>query len=219
MSFDSRWTGWRKALSGTLFPSWRNIVAKASNGDHAVAEHSVVLFRVNVVHMRSKSPIRKILAPFVMFAAVLYFLLDAIFLSFIRPISRALARLGLFDKLSRAIASLGPYTTLALFVVPVAVLEPAKPVGLYMIAEGHFVRGVIVIACAELLKIVIVERIYHIGQPKLMTIPLFARAHDFVTGWVGWFKAMPAWQAVTHQFHSIGRWTRSLVRSLRPARR
>src|SRR4051812_38086708 len=107
-----------------------------------------------------------------MFAAVLYFLLGAIFFSFIRPISRALARLGLFDKLSQAIASLGPYTTLALFVVPLAVLEPAKPVGLYFIAEGHYVRGVIVIAVAELLKIVIVERIYHIGRPKLMTIPL-----------------------------------------------
>ena len=94
-----------------------------------------------------------------MVAAVLYFLVDAIFLSFIRPISRALARLGLFNKLTRVIESLGPYTTLALFVVPVAVLEPAKPIGLWLIAEGHYVHGVIVIAGAELLKITIVERI------------------------------------------------------------
>ena len=172
-----------------------------------------------MVHMRSKSPIRKILAPFVMVAAVLYFFLDALFLAFSRPIARTLTRLGLFDKLTRAIERLGPYTTLALFVVPLAVLEPAKPVGLYLMAEGHFVHGVIVIAGAELLKIVIVERIYHIGQPKLMTIPLFARAQDFVMGWADWFKAMPAWQAVTHQFRSIGKWIRSLVRSLRPARR
>ncbi|AMN39152.1 hypothetical protein [Rhodoplanes sp. Z2-YC6860] len=169
--------------------------------------------------MRSKSPIRTILAPFVMVAAALYFFVDALFLSFIRPISRALARLGLFDKLTQAIGRLGPYTTLALFIVPVAVLEPAKPVGFYLIAEGHFIHGVIVIAGAELLKIAIVERIYQIGQPKLMTIPLFAKAHDFVTGWLGWFKAMPAWQAVTHQFQSITRWFRSLMRQIRPARR
>lgn len=184
-----------------------------------VSPNTLLLFGGNLVHMRSKSPIRTVLAPFVMAAAMLYFFLDALFLSFIRPILRALARLGLFDKLTRVIERLGPYTTLALFVVPVAVLEPAKPVGLYLIAEGHFVHGVIVIAAAKLLKIVIVERIYHIGQPKLMTIPLFARAHDFVTGWFDWFKAMPAWQAVTHQFHSIVKWSRSLVRSLRPARR
>jgi hypothetical protein len=172
-----------------------------------------------VARIRSKSPIRTILAPFVMVAAMLYFFVDALFLSFIRPISRALARLGLFDKLTRAIERLGPYTTLALFVVPVALLEPAKPVGLYLIAEGHFIHGAMVIAVAELLKIAIVERIYHIGQPKLMTIPLFARAHDFVTGWLDWFKAMPAWQSVTHQFRSIVKWSRSLMRQIRPARR
>src|SRR5882757_1407765 len=103
-----------------------------------------------VARIRSKSPIRTILAPFVMVAAVLYFFVDALFLSFIRPISRALARLGLFDKLTRAIGRLGPYTTLAIFVVPVALLEPAKPVGLYLIAEGHFIHGVMVIAGAEL---------------------------------------------------------------------
>jgi len=173
--------------------------------------------------MRSGPPIRKILAPFVMVAAVLYFLLDAIFLSFIWPISRALARLGVFDKIARAIGSLGPYTTLALFVVPLAVLEPAKPVGLYLIAERHYVHGVMVIAVAELLKIALVERIYHIGKPKLMTIPLFARIHDFTTGWFDWLKAMPAWQAVTHRFRSILTSCRSILRSIvkqiRPARR
>jgi len=150
---------------------------------------------------------------------VLYFLLDAIFLSFIRPIFRLLARLGLLDRITRAIESLGPYTTLVLFVVPLAVLEPAKPVGLYLIAEGHYVHGVIVIACAELLKIAIVERIYHIGKPKLMTIPLFARIHDFAAGWLDWLKGMPAWQAVTHQFRSIAAWSRSLMRRIRAASR
>jgi hypothetical protein len=169
--------------------------------------------------MRSKSPVRRILAPFVMVAAVLYFLLDAIFLSFIRPIFRLLARLGLLDRITRAIESLGPYTTLVLFVVPLAVLEPAKPVGLYLIAEGHYVHGVIVIGAAELLKVAIVERIYHIGKPKLMTIPLFARIHDFAAGWLDWLKAMPAWQAVTHRFRSIAAWSRSLMRRIRAASR
>jgi hypothetical protein len=154
-----------------------------------------------------------------MVAAVLYFLLDAIFLSFIRPIFRLLARLGLLDRITRAVESLGPYTTLVLFVVPLAVLEPAKPVGLYLIAEGHYVHGVIVIGTAELLKIAIVERIYHIGKPKLMTIPLFARIHDFAAGWLDWLKAMPAWQAVTHRFRSIAAWSRSLMRRIRAASR
>ena len=154
-----------------------------------------------------------------MLVAALYFLLDALFLIFIRPIAQALARLGLFDAITQAIASLGPYTTLALFVVPLILLEPAKPLGLYFMAEGHYGRGIVVIAGAELLKIVIVERIYHIGQPKLMTIPLFARAHDFVMGWTDWFRALPPWQAVTRRFRAIMVWSRTLAKRIRLIRR
>src|SRR5262249_47991611 len=95
--------------------------------------------------------------------------------------------------------------------VPLAVLEPAKPIGLYLMASGHFVHGVVVIAGAELLKIVTVERIYHIGRPKLMTIPAFARSHDFVAGWLDWFRALPPWQAVTHHFRSMMHWIRSVA--------
>jgi hypothetical protein len=164
-------------------------------------------------------PLKKVLTPFVMCAAVLYFVLDALFLSIIRPVSRALAKLGLFARLADAIAALGPYTTLAFFLVPLVLLEPAKPAGLYLMAEGRFFRGIVLIAGAELLKIAIVERIYHIGRPKLMTIPAFARAHDFVAGWLDWFKALPAWQAVMHRFRSIAKWSRSLARRNRSSSR
>ena len=118
--------------------------------------------------------LKKVFAPFVMVAAVLYFLLDGVFLSVVRPVSRKLARLPFLIRVADAIAGLGPYTTLALFLVPLIVLEPAKPAGLYLIATGRAVPGVLLIAAGEVLKIVIVERIYQIGRPKLMTIPAFA---------------------------------------------
>jgi hypothetical protein len=47
-----------------------------------------------------------------------------------------------------------------------------------------------------------------------MTIPLFARAHDFAAGWLDWLKAMPAWQATTQRFRSIMAWCRSILRSI-----
>ena len=162
-------------------------------------------------------PLKKILTPFAMCAAVLYFVLDALFLSIIRPVSRALAKLGLFAGLANAIAALGPYTTLAIFLVPLVLLEPAKPAGLYLTASGHYFHGIALIAAAEVLKITIVERIYHIGLPKLMTIPAFARIHDVVVGWLDWFKALPAWQAVMHRFRSILKWSRSLANFNRPS--
>ena len=159
-----------------------------------------------------KPYLKKIFTPFVMLAAFLYFLLDGLFLSAIRPIFRKLARLRFFAMVVDVIAGLGPYTTLALFLVPLILLEPAKPAGIYLLASGRPLRGIVVIVVGEVLKLAIVERIFHIGRPKLMTIPVFAWAYNFVMGWLNWLVALPAWQAVLHQFQSIMQWTRSLLR-------
>jgi hypothetical protein len=57
--------------------------------------------------------------------------IDAAFLSAVRMIIRSLARalsgLRIFKALAAWLASLGPYPTLVLFLVPVIILEPVKP--------------------------------------------------------------------------------------------
>jgi hypothetical protein len=161
---------------------------------------------------------KTIFSPLVAVAAFLYFMLDAAFLSVIRPISRRLAGLPLFTAMARGIAALGPYATLALFLVPVIVLEPAKPLGFYLMASGHPLHGVAIIALGEVLKVTIVERIFHIGRPKLMTIQAFAGVYGFVMGWLDWLKALPPWQAVLRRYRLIALWVRSLVRRRRSAR-
>ena len=45
-----------------------------------------------------------------------------------------LSKIPIFARIDDLIRSLGPYTTFALFAVPLVVLEPIKPVGLYLIA-------------------------------------------------------------------------------------
>jgi hypothetical protein len=175
--------------------------------------------------MRSKTVVRKLFEPVVVVVATLYFVIDALVLSILRPLLRRIARLKLFAAISAWFASLGPYPTLALFLIPLAILEPVKPVGGYLIATGRVVTGVVVLAVGELLKIAIVERIFHMGRDKLMTIPAFAWAYNFVAGWLAWLKALPAWQAVQHRLAAIRQWTRglrisqwarSLVRRRRP---
>lgn len=71
-----------------------------------------------------------------MIVAAVYFLIDALFLFIIRPISKRLANLPIFSLLGSWIASLNPYAVLALFVIPLVLLEPLKPVGIYRIASG-----------------------------------------------------------------------------------
>lgn len=149
----------------------------------------------------------RILNPVAAAAAALYFLIDAIFLSavrtIIRPLARALSGLRLFNALATWLASLGPYPTLVLFLVPVIILEPAKPVGAYLIATGHLVSGVALIAIAEVLKIALVERLFHFSRDKLMTIPAFARVYDWAEAWLEYFRSQPIWQATLRHLTAI----------------
>ena len=62
----------------------------------------------------------------------------------------------IFNALAAWLASLGPYPTLVLFLVPVIILEPVKPVGAYLIATGHLVSGGSLIAIGEVLEIALV---------------------------------------------------------------
>jgi len=150
--------------------------------------------------MKNPTILKRILEPFVIVAAALYFVIDALALSGLKPLLRKIGNLKLFKFIAAWIASLGPYPTLALFVVPLVLLEPVKPFSAYVIASGHFRLGVLVLVIGEVLKIAIVERIFNIGRDKLMTIKAFAWIYNFAFGWLTWFQALPAWQAVKHNF-------------------
>jgi hypothetical protein len=89
-------------------------------------------------------------------------------------------------------------------------LEPIKPVSAYLIASGHFMSGASALVLGEVLKILIVERVFHVGRPKLMKIQAFAWTYHFVVGWLAWLQALPPWQVVKRRFRDWGRWMRKL---------
>jgi hypothetical protein len=157
----------------------------------------------------------RILRPVMTVVAILYFLIDAIFLAALRPIGRAIARLELFARLAAWIQTVHPYVALALLAVPLALLEPAKPIGLYLMASGHAIQGVAVIVGAEIVKITLVERLFHISKDRLMTIPAFAWAYHLVMSWLDYWKATPAWQAVARRVKAIKQLARRISLSAR----
>jgi hypothetical protein len=161
----------------------------------------------------------RILGPIAAIAAVIYFLIDALFLSFIRPIAQALAGSGMFSTLGAWVASLGPYPTLALFLIPLAAFEPAKPVGAYLMATGHMTYGVIVIVTGEVFKITIVERLFHFSRDKLMSIVAFAWAYGWITYWLGCLQAHPIWRATLIKATAIKTAARRLLRWSRRLRK
>ena len=79
--------------------------------------------------------VRKIFQPVVIVVAAVYFVIDALALSSLKPLLRKIANLKLFNFIARWIASLGPYATLSLFMVPLILLEPVKP---KIIKENEF---------------------------------------------------------------------------------
>jgi hypothetical protein len=165
--------------------------------------------------MRLRILLARLLKPLVAVAAAIYFVIDALVLAIVKPILRRIGHLKFFQLFAAWIASLGPYPTLAAFLIPVIVLEPIKPVAAYLIASGRVVTGVTALVLGEVLKIMIVERIFQIGRPKLMTIYAFARVYDFVMGGLTWVQALPPWRAVKRSFAGFIVWARALRRRAR----
>src|ERR1700761_5318416 len=137
--------------------------------------------------------------------AIPYFLLDAVFATVAIPLSKWIARLGAFARIHHWVLSLKPYPTLLLFVVPLVVLEPAKPLAAYLCATHHAALGLSVLVIAELIKLVLLERLFSVSRAKLMSIPAFAWAYGKYTAVKECLTSLAAWQAAL-------RWSR-LVRN------
>jgi hypothetical protein len=134
--------------------------------------------------------------------AIPYFLLDAMFATVAIPLSRWIAGHWAFARIHRWILSLRPYPTLLLFTVPVVVLEPVKPLALYLVATGHATLAVSALAIAEMIKLVLIERLFSVSRDKLLSIPAFAWGYGKYAAVKGWLMSFEAWQLVL-------RWSRT----------
>src|ERR1700686_4946278 len=105
-----------------------------------------------------RTNLNRLFKPFVFLLAAICFLVDAVFLTVARPVARRLADLLVFDGLRAWIVSLRPYPALALFMGPVLILEPVKPVAAYPPATSHIMAGLTLLLIGEILKLVLIER-------------------------------------------------------------
>jgi len=128
--------------------------------------------------------------------AAIYFLIDAVFVGLTRPISRWLANHFELRRLRAWIRSLSPYASLALFSVPVLLLEPIKPLAAYLAATGQLIEAALMFVTGELLKLVLVERLFCLTRDKLMRIPGFAWAYGHYARAKAWLTATAAWQTM-----------------------
>jgi hypothetical protein len=91
-----------------------------------------------------------------------------------------------FLKLPRSrLQRLGPYPSLIVLAIPVAVVEPLKLVAVAFVGTGHWLTGTAVIVAAYAASLLFVEQLFQIVKPKLLKLRWFA------TGW-GWFTKLRA---------------------------
>jgi len=140
--------------------------------------------------------VKRILTPVTYVIAALYFLVDAAFMAIAKPISDWLAGHIVLKRLCTWIRSLRPYPSLALFSVPVIMLEPVKPVAAYLAVTGQMLGSIVTLIAGELLKLVLIERLFSLTRDKLMRIPAFLWAYTKFRQAKAWVEATEAWQAI-----------------------
>jgi hypothetical protein len=127
--------------------------------------------------------------------ATVYFVVDGMFSFVTKPIARWLSHKQLLERARLWVTSLGPYPSLALFAVPVIVLEPAKPLAAYLLGTGHFFAGAVTFITAEVLKLTLVERLFQLNREKLLSIPVFAWGYQYWRRIMGVVESMQVWKA------------------------
>jgi hypothetical protein len=78
------------------------------------------------------------------------------------------------SAIRRAIERLSPYQSLALLAVPTGLIEPLKFVAVAVAGKGHWITGTAMIVAAYVGSLLIVERLFRMVKPKLLTLPWFA---------------------------------------------
>ena len=127
--------------------------------------------------------------------ATVYFVVDGVFSHVTRPIVVWIAKKKLFERMRLWVTSLRPYPSLALFAVPVIILEPAKPLAGYLLGTGHFFAGAVTFITAEVLKLTLVEQLFQLNREKLLSIPAFAWGYRYWRHMMDVVESMEAWRA------------------------
>lgn len=76
-------------------------------------------------------------------------------------------------NLKRTIERLGPYQSRTLLALPIATVEPLKLAAVAVAGTGHWITGTAMLVACYALSLLVVERLFLIVKPKLMTIRWF----------------------------------------------
>ncbi len=150
--------------------------------------------------------------------AAVYFVVDGVFSHITRPITVWLAKKKLLGRARLWATSLRPYPSLALFSLPVIILEPAKPLAGYLLGTGHFFFGAVIFITAEVLKLTLVEQLFQLNRKKLLSIPAFAWGYRYWRDMMDVVESMEVWRTSRRLVANAGDMVRTRWLQLKQAR-
>ena len=106
----------------------------------------------------------------VVVAVVGYTVLDELLFPVFRPLIVWLTGLRLFQRIGEALGRLPPYVALLALGVPFVIIEPAKLLAIWWAAQGHVIQGTLMLLVAQVLSLLVCERIFHAAYQPLMRI-------------------------------------------------
>jgi hypothetical protein len=140
-------------------------------------------------------------------AAVLYFLIDLIFLSVVRPLRRRIMALRWVRKSRDWVGKLNRYAALLLLLVPWLILEPIKPIGFLLFAHKHHLAGTLVIVGGEAVKLTLFEQLFDMTKPKLMSFHWFAWSYSRWQAAIERLRSLPLWHKMLSLYRTVRSWT------------
>jgi hypothetical protein len=130
-----------------------------------------------------------------------------------------IGRLKIINRFDVFLVKRNPYLLLSLFLFPFFIMIPAKIYGLYLIADGKAVRGILIFVLAKGLITAVITRLFFITKDKLMQIKAFAASYYWVKEKKEWLYAelnkLPVWQAAKRHVAELKRFIKEQFRSLR----
>ncbi len=138
---------------------------------------------------------RLLLAPLLWLAAAV-FLIEEFIWDWTAAMMARLGAMRLVHVGERRIAALSPRWAFFAFLLPSAILIPAKLFGLEAIASGHWLVGGTIFVVAKLLGVALFSRIFNLTRPALMQLAWFAPFYAWVMGYRDRIHAyLDRWQA------------------------
>lgn len=143
----------------------------------------------------------------------LAFLLEAWLWDHLEPIAAWLVAHIPLRRLKHSLAiwigKLPPAATLVVFALPGVLLFPFKLLGLWLLAQGHWLSAIVLFTLAKLVGLGFAAFVFDVTRPKLLEIAWFRVVYDHVIAWRDWAQ---------NEVRPIQRRVRALMYLSRPRR-